>query len=197
MNSPVLEEIKVASNTEYLGEVRDLYESAFPKEEQLPWDDLLRMTDAMPLDFTVYYDVDAFVGFTIVLSRNNYNWLWYFAVNERLRGKGYGQKILTHIIEQYQGKRLILDMESIRQECDNLEQRLQRRDFYLRNGFRDTETEKTFEGITYTILMKGEGTFTSVDYDNIIAELRKFWEVPTEEKMTKKGNEAEGWITTN
>lgn len=168
MNSPVLEEIKVAANTERLGEVRELYESAFPKEEQLPWDDLLRLTDAMPLDFTAYYDVDAFVGFTIVLPRNNYNWLWYFAVNERFRGKGYGQKILARII--------------VRQECDNLEQRLRRRDFYLRNGFRDTETEKTFEGITYTILMKGEGTFTSMDYDNIIAELRKFWEVPIEEK---------------
>lgn len=187
MKSPVLEEFKVASTTECLGEVRDLYGSAFPKEEQLPWDDLLRLTDAMPLDFTVYYDVDTFVGFTIVLSKDNYNWLWYFAVNERLRGKGYGQKILAHIIEQYQGKRLILDMESIRQECDNLEQRVRRRDFYLRNGFRDTETEKTFEGVTYTILMKGEGTFTSMDYDNIIAELRKFWEVPTEENKGKEG----------
>ena len=29
--------------------------------------------------------------------------------------------------------------------------------------------------------MKGEGAFTSEDYDNIISELRKFWEVPAEE----------------
>lgn len=35
--------------------------------------------------------------------------------------------------------------------------------------------------------MKGEGTFTSMDYDNIIAELRKFWEVPTEENKGKEG----------
>lgn len=30
--------------------------------------------------------------------------------------------------------------------------------------------------------MKGEGIFISKDYDNIITELRKFWEVPKEDK---------------
>ena len=183
LKSKTLDEVKVTAAYEYYGEVQDLYDSAFPEEERLPWDDLMRLTDAMPLDFTAYYDIDTFVGLTIVLPMENYNWFWYFAVDEKLRGKGYGQKILTHIIEQYQDKRLILDMESPRQECDNIDQRLRRRDFYLRNGFRDTEAEKTFEGITYTILMKGEGSFTSQDYDKIISELRKFCEVPTEEKQ--------------
>lgn len=183
LKSMTLEEAKVTSTYEYYGEVRDLYEIAFPEEERLPWEDLMRLTDAMPLDFTAYFDLDTFVGLTIVLPREKYNWFWYFAVNEQLRGKGYGQKILNHIIQQYQDKSLILDMESPRQECDNFDQRLRRRDFYLRNGFRDTEAEKTFEGITYTILMKGEGTFTSKEYDEIIAELRKFWKVPKEDKQ--------------
>ena len=71
-------------------EIRNLYQTAFPEEEQLPWEDLMRLTDAMPLDFTAYYDVDTFVGMTIVLPRSDYNWFWYFAVNEALRGKGYG-----------------------------------------------------------------------------------------------------------
>ena len=181
LKSGKLEEHKLTSADAERFEVQMLYEEAFPDEERLPWEELMRLTDAMPLDFTGYYDMDTFVGMTIVLPRENYNWFWYFAVDEHLRGKGYGQKILTHIVEQYQGKRLILDMESPRQICDNLEQRLRRRDFYLRNGFRDTEAEKTFEGITYTILMKGEGTFTIQDYENIIKELRKFWDVPTEE----------------
>lgn len=182
LKSGKLEGYKLTSADAERFEVQMLYEEAFPEEERLPWEDLIRLTDAMPLDFTAYYDIDTFVGLTIVLPRENYNWFWYFAVNEQLRGKGYGQKILNHIIQQYQAKRLILDMESPRQECDNLDQRLRRRDFYLRNGFRDTEAEKTFEGITYTILMKGEGTFTSKDYDEIIAELRKFWKVPRENK---------------
>ena len=163
-------------------EIRNLYEEAFPEEERLPWKVLMRLTDAMPLDFTAYYDLENFVGLTIVLPRENYNWFWYFAVKKQLRGKGYGQKILTHIINQYMDKRLILDMESPRQKCDNLDQRLRRTGFYLRNGFRDTEVEKTFKGITYTILMKGDGNFTLKDYDTIIGELRMYWTVLSKEK---------------
>ena len=182
LKSGKLKERKLTSADAEELEICNLYEEAFPEEERLPWKDLMCLTDAMPLDFTAYYDLETFVGLTIVLPRENYNWFWYFAVEEQLRGKGYGQKILTHIINQYMDKRLILDMESPRQECDNLDQRLRRTGFYLRNGFRDTEVEKTFEGITYTILMKGEGTFTVQDYDNIIGDLRQFWEVPKEEK---------------
>ena len=42
--------------------IRRLYETAFPIEEQLPWEDLMRLTDEMPLDFTAYHDEDTFVG---------------------------------------------------------------------------------------------------------------------------------------
>ena len=182
LKSDKLDDHKITSADAEDYEIRNLYEEAFPEEERVPWEDLMRMTDAMPLDFTAYYDVDTFVGFTIVMPREDYNWFWYFAVNEALRGKGYGQKILSHIIKRYDEKRLLLDMESPRQECDNLEQRNRRHDFYIRNGFKDTMAEKTFRGVTFTILMKGEGTFTSQDYDNIISELRKFWTVPSEEK---------------
>ena len=42
-------------------DVRRLYESAFPKEEQIPWKDLMRLVKTMSLDFSVYYeDCDAF-----------------------------------------------------------------------------------------------------------------------------------------
>ena len=37
-------------------QMRRLYESAFPKDEQIPWDDLMRLIKEMPLDFTAYYD---------------------------------------------------------------------------------------------------------------------------------------------
>lgn len=73
-------------------------------------------------------------------------------------------------------------MESPRQECDNIDQRLGRTGFYLRNGFRDTEVEKPFKGITYTILMEGSGNFTLLDYDTIIGELRMYWAVLSKEK---------------
>ena len=141
-------------------DVRCLYESAFPKEEQIPWKDLMRLMKTMSLDFTVYYEDGNLVGLTIVYPRKQFNWFWYFAVPEELRGQGIGQRILTQLIEKYGGQSNILDMESPEQVCENSEQRKRRHAFYLRNGFRDTGVGKSFKGIDYTIMMNGEGTFT-------------------------------------
>lgn len=155
--------------------IRNLYKTAFPEDEQIPWDDLLRLIDQMPLDFMAYYDGETFIGFTIVYPRKDFNWYWYFAVREELRGKGYGQQILTQLIEHYEGQVSVLDMESPTQACDNIEQRKRRHGFYLRNGFRDTNVYRTYNGITMTVMMMGDGTFTMQDWDDIIHELQQFW----------------------
>ena len=78
--------------------IKQLYETAFPEDEQIPWKDLMRLVEEMPLDFTTYYDGENLIGFTIVYPRKSINWFWYFAVCEELRGKGYGQKILLGLI---------------------------------------------------------------------------------------------------
>ena len=155
--------------------IKQLYETAFPEDEQIPWKDLVRLVGEMPLDFTAYYDGEEFIGFTIVYPRKSFNWFWYFAVREELRGKGFSQQILTQLIERYKGQPFALDMESTTQVCDDLEQRKRRQAFYLRNGFRDTNVYRTYNDITMTIMMRGEGTFTMQDWDDLIHELQQFW----------------------
>lgn len=157
-------------------EVKQLYETAFPEEEQIPWDELMMLVERMPLDFTVYYEGNLLQGFTIVYPRKSFNWFWYFAVPEHLRGKGVGQKILSRLIDKYKEFTNILDMESPEQVCENQSVRRRRHAFYQRNGFRDTGVGRSFKGIDYTIMIMGEGTFSMQDYDDIIAELRSFWE---------------------
>ena len=163
-------------------QVRSLYESAFPEEEQIPWGDLMRLVKTMSLDFSVYCEDGNLVGLTIVYPRSQFNWFWYFAVPESLRGKGIGQRILSQLLEKYRGQSNILDMESPEQVCDNSAQRKRRHAFYLRNGFRDTGVGKSFKGIEYTIMMIGEGSFTQRDYDQIINELRSYWDAMPKEK---------------
>jgi len=41
---------------------------------------------------------------------------------------------------------------------------------------------KSFEGIDYTILMKGDGTFTLDDYEQVLDELRSFWKAMPDEE---------------
>ena len=81
--------------------IRQLYETAFPENEQIPWEDLTRLMVTMSLDFTAYYMEDDLVGFTIVYPRKTFNWFWYFAVRPELRGKGLGQQILSQLLEKY------------------------------------------------------------------------------------------------
>ena len=156
-------------------QLRHLYETAFPENEQIPWDDLMRLIDQMHLDFTAYYEDNNLIGFTIVYPRPSFNWYWYFAVLPELRGKGLGQQILTLLIEKYKGLSCVLDMESPYQApCPNPEQRKRRHGFYLRNGFRDTNVFRKYDDIEMTIMMMGPDTFTLQDWDDITNELKQF-----------------------
>ena len=156
-------------------QIKQLYQTAFPENEQIPWDDLVRLIGEMNLDFTAYYEEGIFIGFTIVFPCEPFNWYWYFAVRPELRGQGKGQQILTTLLEKYKGQTCVMDMESPRQECDNKEQRQRRHEFYLRNGFRDTSVYRCWDDLEMTIMMIGPGEFTLQDWDEIVGELRKYW----------------------
>ena len=159
-------------------ELRRLYETAFPAEEQIPYDDLIHLLDAMDIDYTAYYDGEMLVGFTMVLRLPKYNWGWYFAVREELRGKGIGQEILSAVLDKYsEGNPFVIDIESPYQpDAPNPEQRRRRHAFYLRNGMKDTPTSRTWENLTFTIMTNSDEPFTQQDYDDIVAALRAVWE---------------------
>ena len=159
-------------------ELRRLYETAFPEGEQIPYDDLIHLLDVMDIDYTAYYDGEMFVGLTMVLRLPKYNWVWYFAVREELRGKGYGQIIFTSMVNSYRnGNPYIMDIESpFQPDAPNPEQRQRRYAFYLRNGMKDTGTHRTYNNITFTILSTSDEPFTNQDYDDIVAPLRATWD---------------------
>lgn len=159
-------------------ELRRLYETAFPAQEQIPYDDLIHLLDAMDIDYTAFYDGETLVGLMIVLRLPRYNWAWYFAVREELRGKGFGQDILSCILDKYRGGRpFIMDIESpLQPDAPNPEQRRRRHAFYLRNGMKDTGTSRTWDGLTFTILTNSDEPFTQQDYDDIVAALRAVWQ---------------------
>ncbi len=152
-----------------------LYKTSFPEQEQIPWDELVPLIDKMYLDFTTYYEKDEIVGFTVVFPYKTLNWFWYFAVKPELRGQGKGQEMLTIVIQKYKGKKFFLDLESTKQKCENMEQRISRHGFYLRNGFKDTNLYKKYDDIEMTVMVLGDNKITLQDWDNMLAELRKFW----------------------
>ena len=80
-----------------LNEYKDicrLMRTAFPQNEQIPmW--LLRVLALRKnVNFRAFYEDDQFCGVLYTAEDNKYIFVLYLAVNDRIRLKGYGTKIL-------------------------------------------------------------------------------------------------------
>ena len=96
----------------------------------------------------------------------NYNYAADIAVMENLRGKGYGQKILSDVLERYKAKPFLMEAESPRQlDAPNIEIRKRRHAFYLRNGIKDTGRYFTLNGDEFTIMTTSTEPVAQEDID--------------------------------
>lgn len=116
--------------------VKALYTAAFPKEERVPWWLLRLQSYRRGIDLTAWMDGDVFCGFTASVTVEGLHFVLFFAIDENLRGKGYGSAILTAIKEEY--KTVALNVEPLIESAPNYGQRQQRFEFYRKNGFVDT-----------------------------------------------------------
>lgn len=119
-------------------EIKNLCATAFPKNEQMPMWILLLLSKRNGIDFTAYYDNDTFCGISYTVFKNNTVFVLYLAVNDKIRSKGYGSKILDSIKKNYNGKSIVLNIEPLDSNAENYEQRVKRFEFYKRNGFSST-----------------------------------------------------------
>ena len=132
-----------------------LYTDSFPTAERFPLELMHGLDGSMGARFMCYTDEGRFVGITFTIETDDYLFLNFLAVEEELRGKGYGSEILG-ILREESGKPLFLNMEPVTDDCDNPEQRVRRRDFYLRNGFRENGLSVTPDGNTFMGMVSGE-----------------------------------------
>ncbi|MBO5713755.1 MAG: GNAT family N-acetyltransferase [Clostridia bacterium] len=142
----------ITTKTKKLNKVKGLYLSAFPKHERLPYF-LLKISSLLKgVKFTEYYDNDLFCGFTFTVETDYTLYVFYFAIPENLRGKGYGTAILTHIKNAYPNKTVTLNIEPLTENCDNYLERVNRFNFYKRNGFYDSGYTVYDVGGGFTVL---------------------------------------------
>jgi len=116
-------------------QIKQLYRSAFPKQEQAPISWLIHMTKKDTVRFDAYYDGDVFVGITYTLSFRGMTYLWYLATSPELRGKGCGSQILQQLTERFPNDRIVLNLEAQDASKSDSEIRKRRKEFYIRNGY--------------------------------------------------------------
>lgn len=119
-----------------LEKVRQLYMTAFPREERIPWFLLRLNARRSGVDLTAFLDGDTFCGFTYSVTADDLHFLLFFAVDENLRSKGYGSAILSSLKDAY--GTVVLNIEPFVTDAPNLPERKHRYGFYRHNGFFDT-----------------------------------------------------------
>lgn len=113
-----------------------LYQSAFPKSEKKPFLMILRMHKKGKTDVWYFHEGKSFAGLAITINGSSENLIDYLAVESSCRGKGVGSAALRLLREEYRGKGIFLEIESAFDECDNKDERVRRRNFYLKNGMK-------------------------------------------------------------
>lgn len=147
--------------------IKELYYSAFPKEERSPFGLMKRRAKQGRGRMLAAKDGGEFVGFTYIIENADCAYLFYLAIVPQTRGAGYGSAILAELREMYKGKRLFLARESLDENSDNYEQRVRRHEFYLRNGFSDLSCKIREFTVTFDVMSIG-GDVTPDDYKSLI-----------------------------
>ena len=140
------------THSPHQGELKALYHLAFPKYEQMPWWLLRLLTVRKGVELTAYYQEETFCGFTHTTVAENILFVMFFAVDDKLRGKGYGSAILRYLKESNPDKAIVLNVERLDETADNYAQRARRFKFYEKNGFFDTHYEIDEVGGTFRVL---------------------------------------------
>ncbi|MGN0308556.1 MAG: anaerobic sulfite reductase subunit AsrA [Lachnospiraceae bacterium] len=133
-----LDFIDIKDNKEYnKEEVIKLYNEAFPKDERIPIWLLKILVRKNKAKFYGIYDNEKFVGLVYNIFYKDIVFVFYLAIDKGNRGQGYGTKVLDSIKQKYKNSRIILCIEPVDENSDNYEQRVKRKNFYLKNGFED------------------------------------------------------------
>ena len=136
-----------------LKELKRLYRSAFPISEKKPFGLMLKkQAEGTMKLMTVEDEKGAFLGLVITIHHKDIVLLDYFAVSPAFRGKGIGSEVLSLLKNQYSGKRILLEIEDPEEPCKNREERLRRKDFYLRNGLSVQDYKVWLFGVKMLIL---------------------------------------------
>lgn len=160
---------KLAPHSPEYGQIETLFLSAFPKEERPPFRRLKRKADQGKGDMLCAMDGDRFVGFAYMVQHQDLAYLFFLAVDEKKRGKGYGSAILQSVRRMYAGYRIFLAREQLDRNAPNYDQRVKRREFYLRNGFQDLTCAIKEADVVFDAMSVDGRPITAAEYDALIS----------------------------
>ncbi len=158
--------LKNANKNDY-SIIKQLYKKAFPSDERAPYFLLKRRSLQNKAQMLVAKDNDTFIGFVYLVCYKDLVYLFYFAVDSKQRRKGRGGEILRILKSKYSNKRIFLAREQLDKNADNFKERVNRRNFYINNGFSDLSCKIKEASVIYDV-MGVNGNITAEEYNILI-----------------------------
>ncbi len=144
-----------------LYKIKKLYKHAFPKWERKPFWLMLKKQKIGITDIFYLEKNNKFCGLASTILYKNIVLLAYFAIDESMRGLGYGSEALLELQKYYKDKDFILEIESTKIPSENYNERIRRKNFYKRNGITETGIGVNLFGVEMEVLSRG----TDLTYD--------------------------------
>ena len=158
---------KLKPNSPDFRSIKQLYMRAFPDEERAPFLMLVLKAKKKGVDFWSISCDGKWAGLLYIVNHRDLSYIFYLAVSEECRGRGIGSAVLRSARKIYKGRRLFLAIELLDENFDNYQQRVSRKDFYLRCGFSELHRKLREGDVIYEILGVG-GDVKAADYEALM-----------------------------
>ncbi len=126
--------LQAPKNLDHWLRLYKLYRSAFPKEERKPFMTIVNKYRQGIFDVWCICRGGKFSGLATTINHDDLILIDYLAVSPACRSQGIGTAALALLKERYLGKDLLLEIESVYEDCPDKAQRLRRKAFYLSCG---------------------------------------------------------------
>ena len=136
--------------------LKAVYEEAFPPEERAPFRCVWRCAELGKADFLGIYLHERCCGLAYLVRRGDLVYLFYLAIDPRVRGRGIGTTVLKKVRRACAGKRLFFALEQMDPKAKNYDIRVRRHALYLRCGFVDLPYRLHEAGVVYAVMGTGE-----------------------------------------
>ena len=152
--------VSIQEDPRSVDSLKKLYISAFPWAERAPFFYVVRQSTTPMADLFAICDDDAVVGMANTVYDQDVVFLFYLAIAPERQGQGYGSLALEETKRRFAGKRVILNIEEMAETQPGYEQRLRRKQFYLKNGLEESHYKTRERGIVYEMLhLGGDATY--------------------------------------
>ena len=145
-----------ATDEKRLQKIEDLYLRAFPLSERKPFKMMIQKQTEGTMEILSIEEENSFLGLAIFAHDKDIALLDYFAISDEIRGQGIGSRAIRALQKIYAGKRFVLEIETTKKTCADLEMRKHRKAFYLRNGLHTMDFDVNLFGVEMEMLSNAD-----------------------------------------